>query len=49
MLKIPLVLVKNAFWFEKGYKRIIALGSPKTYCSKHAAGLSSGMYWEETE
>ena len=23
---------KCVFWFEKGYKQIIALDSPKTYC-----------------
>ena len=32
MLKIALILVKNVFWFEKGYKRMNVLDSCKAYC-----------------
>ena len=32
MLFLVLVLIKIVFRFEKGYKQVIAPGSPKTYC-----------------
>ena len=35
---------KCIFRFEKGYKLIIALGSPKTYCFRQIAPSTNGIY-----
>ena len=38
MLFLVLILFKSVFFgFEKGYKRIVVLGSPKTYCCQVVA------------
>ena len=44
MLKIALSLVKIYVLVEKGYKRIIALGSSKTFCCSASYADGNTLY-----